>query len=76
MNYLGNIAVCRKDTQGTNAQHPCDPNRPQDFYFYEIDYDDDQDSDLNSVQVYDSLTGTTPGKYATVYRFKSIRPGE
>lgn len=66
VNYLGNIAVCRRNTKGTSSDHPCDPNRPQDFYFYEIDYDDDDDSDLDSIQAYTSINGTNKLRYATV----------
>ncbi|KAI1703001.1 POT family domain-containing protein [Ditylenchus destructor] len=32
--YSGHLALCRKDTESTTKEHPCDPRRNSDFVFY------------------------------------------
>lgn len=74
--YKGNLALCRKDTEGTTETHPCDPRHPLDFYFYETYYNDGKDSDLIATQNYTLINSSlSTAKYATLYDFKSIRPG-
>jgi hypothetical protein len=71
--------VCRVDTKGTDALHPCDPQRPEDFYFFELDYDTTPDATSDLVignQTYTRGNGTvSSNQTAAIYAFKSVRPG-
>ncbi|KAI1723878.1 POT family domain-containing protein [Ditylenchus destructor] len=74
--YKGNLVLCRNNTEGTTAEHPCDPQRPEDFYYYEMSYDDGKSSDLVG---YVNYSRESVGEYAekkgTIYAFKPVRPG-
>ncbi|KAI1697354.1 POT family domain-containing protein [Ditylenchus destructor] len=44
--YSGHLALCRKNTEGTTKEHPCDPRRNSDFVFY-LKGDDATDEEGN-----------------------------
>ncbi|KAI1719813.1 POT family domain-containing protein [Ditylenchus destructor] len=74
--YKGNMVLCRNNTEGTTAEHPCDPQRPEDFYYFEMSYDDGKSSDLVGYVNYsrESVREYTEKK-GTIYAFKPVRPG-
>jgi solute carrier family 15 oligopeptide transporter 1 len=76
VNYVGHLALCRiLDKQ--DPKFPCDPTKPEDFYFYEVNYDDEKDTDLDTVIPYTKNDGSFDGvHYASGYAFKAIRPGK
>jgi len=74
--YLGNMALCRNNTEGTNEEHPCDPRRGEDFYYYEVIYDDGRSSDFVGAANYTRNSTSAYNKYqGAVYKFKPVRPG-
>uniref|UniRef100_A0AC34QSV0 Uncharacterized protein n=1 Tax=Panagrolaimus sp. JU765 TaxID=591449 RepID=A0AC34QSV0_9BILA len=76
VNYAGNLALCRYDKKWTNTPTPCNPEVPEDFYYYEINYDDGNDNDLVEMLPYTTNSSKNIGKFASVYDFKAVRPGE
>ena len=78
-NYVGHLAMCRlpEKTKFTTSltDKICDPTKPQDFYFYEVNYDDEKDTDLDSVIPLTTNSGPDKIHSASGYTFKAIRPG-
>jgi hypothetical protein len=72
--WAKNLAVCRKGTKGATAEFPCDPQQPQNFYYYELD-SGATGSDLVSTQNYTRASGVYSENQASIYTFKAIRPG-
>ncbi|KAH7668153.1 CRE-PEPT-1 protein, partial [Aphelenchoides avenae] len=81
--YTGHLALCRVGTKGTTADHPCDPTRPADFYFWEDEtskkYSDAAGcgfDDMRGRQDYTQAGGRIfDGVHSTQYAFKPVRPG-
>lgn len=72
MNYVGHMALCRG---GSTAK--CDPTKPEDFYYYEVNYDDEKDTDLDTIIPYTLPNGSfSKINFVSGYAFKAIRPGQ
>uniref|UniRef100_A0A914YJW0 Oligopeptide transporter 1 n=1 Tax=Panagrolaimus superbus TaxID=310955 RepID=A0A914YJW0_9BILA len=70
-NYVGHMALCR-----VGQDNPCDPTKPADFYYYEVNYDDEKDTDLDTIIPYTKNDGTfNTQQFVSGYAFKAIRPG-
>jgi len=70
------MALCRNNTEGTNEEHPCDPRRGEDFYYYEVLYDDERSSDFVGAANYTRNSTSAFTKYqGAIYKFKPVRPG-
>uniref|UniRef100_A0A915CWA6 Uncharacterized protein n=1 Tax=Ditylenchus dipsaci TaxID=166011 RepID=A0A915CWA6_9BILA len=75
--YKGNMALCRNNTPGSTNEHPCDPMRGEDFYYFQTDYDEGKASDLVSYVNYTQGPDEQQpysGEQGTVYTFKPVRP--
>uniref|UniRef100_A0AC34F4X3 Peptide transporter family 1 n=1 Tax=Panagrolaimus sp. ES5 TaxID=591445 RepID=A0AC34F4X3_9BILA len=70
-NYVGHMALCRAGEANT-----CDPTKPEDFYFYEVNYDDEKDTDLDTIIPYTKNDGSfSTQQFVSGYAFKAVRPG-
>lgn len=72
-NYTENLAFCRV-TKDFDESVPCDPRKPQNFYVYQQDYNDHEDSDIQRHQF---LRGDGRfGGFVTVFESKAVQPGK
>jgi peptide/beta-lactam:H+ symporter len=70
-NYVGHLALCR-----VGQDNICDPTKPEDFYYYEVNYDDEKDTDLDTIIPYAQPDGSfSKDKFVSGYAFKPVRPG-
>lgn len=75
-NYIGHMALCRRDKDHNDQVHPCDPTEPENFYYFEVDYNDGKKTDLCYTVPYSSNNDNSTNMFASVYDFKAIRPGD
>lgn len=77
VDYSGHLALCRSPADGTPGNYPCDPRKPDDFFAYENDPACGSDyEDMIGQRNYTTSSGaSSAGHEATLYKFKSIRPG-
>uniref|UniRef100_A0A0N4XB34 PKD_channel domain-containing protein n=1 Tax=Haemonchus placei TaxID=6290 RepID=A0A0N4XB34_HAEPC len=71
--YKGNLAMCRMDAGDFDPMHPCNPQSPSDFYYWETNYDDGTD-DRDSNSTFYTVQGKS-NQYAVNYVFKPVKPG-
>lgn len=72
--YKGNLALCQKTEEGKTAdsKYPCDPRRAENFYYYQV-----EDGDLLAMQKYRRAGDkNSTNVEASIYKFKSVRPGK
>ncbi|CAI5456289.1 unnamed protein product [Caenorhabditis angaria] len=68
--WSGNFAMCRLDASDFDANHPCNPRAPADFYYWQTNYNDNTDDRDGNVTV------TGRAFPATVYTNKPVKPGK
>ncbi|GMT35283.1 hypothetical protein PFISCL1PPCAC_26580, partial [Pristionchus fissidentatus] len=77
--YNGSLCVCRQDAKDFDANYPCNPRSPSDFYYWEIDYNGGTTDRGDYIPVYGhgsaEPTTTSPVKSVTTYNFKPVKPG-
>ncbi|CAD5227431.1 unnamed protein product [Bursaphelenchus xylophilus] len=71
-NFTKNIAVCR--VTGEDTKYPCDPQTPEDFYYFQVNYNDGDATDLLGKFPYLTKNGET-SEVATVFVNKGVRSG-
>lgn len=76
--YVGNFALCRITT--AHPEFPCNPQEPENFYFWQTDYDEGKSHDfIQSVPLlYDESDGQkyNSKKNASLYVHKHVRYGK
>ncbi|GMR51173.1 hypothetical protein PMAYCL1PPCAC_21368, partial [Pristionchus mayeri] len=75
-NYNGNLCVCRQDTSDFDKKHPCNPRSPQDFYYWETDYNQHTDDRGDYLKVLNKLKSGSVDRSITTYQFKPVKPGQ
>uniref|UniRef100_A0A7E4ZUA9 Oligopeptide transporter 1 n=1 Tax=Panagrellus redivivus TaxID=6233 RepID=A0A7E4ZUA9_PANRE len=72
-NYTKNLCFCRI-TKDTDKDHPCNPQVPSDFYYYEQKYNDGKKEDFQSLLPVIDSKGIS--SFATISKFKPLKPGD
>ena len=72
-NYAGHLAMCRVNPK---AKFPCNPRQPEDFYFFQVNYNEGKDTDLSTVVPYSMGDGNDSTHLVSSYTYKAIRPGK
>uniref|UniRef100_A0A914QNW5 Uncharacterized protein n=1 Tax=Panagrolaimus davidi TaxID=227884 RepID=A0A914QNW5_9BILA len=75
-NYVGHLALCRVKSDSEKSKYPCDPTTPKDFHYFQVNYDNEKDTDLDSVLPFYNNNGFDSEHYVSGYTFKAIQPGK
>lgn len=81
-----NLALCRREDNATMPAHPCDPQNARNFYYWELNYNDDTtdmgnnpaDSDNgpnNKTATWGGISNAA-APAVTSFVYKPVRPGQ
>ncbi|CAD5220562.1 unnamed protein product [Bursaphelenchus okinawaensis] len=73
-NFTKNIAVCRVK-EDNDTRYPCDPTISEDFYYYQVDYNDGDATDIDGKYPYYTKNGVAKDSVATVFVPTAVRTG-
>uniref|UniRef100_A0AC35FL66 Uncharacterized protein n=1 Tax=Panagrolaimus sp. PS1159 TaxID=55785 RepID=A0AC35FL66_9BILA len=73
INYQGHIALCRVNPK---SEYPYDPKKPENFFYFQTDFNGGNDSDLSAIVPYQTNGPNSSDHFVSAYIFKAIRPGK
>lgn len=84
VSYVGNLALCLRTDKAENPQFPCNPRNSNNFFYWEVDYNDGttdlgtnpNDDKLDNKTI--SWSGPNNGNFTPIvsaYAYKPVKPG-